>query len=205
MNALKNDPFLRTSLTWALGVTSMNMAITFAMLQLDTYDARLAGFIPFLLVLFGAAYLVKFIGRRPAYYCGIFGFTVGTCFALLGLANELLQFTGVYYQSFVRFALVAVLEGVSLGLVGALSGRIMTRGRVAIEIEIPTKKEEDTARQNGQPLPGPRIVTPVAAMPGSRETNTALMDQLDKDPDSLLSERERRRMAKRADRKPAKN
>ena len=196
-NPLKDDPFLRTSLTWALGIAGMNMAILFSMLQLTTtYDERVANFVPFLFVLFGAAYMVRFIGRRPVYYCAIFGFTVGACFALLGLARELLQFQGVYYESFVRFGLVAVVRGIPLALVGALGGWVVTRGRVPIEIEMPTKKDEDAARQAGLQQPAPRIVTPLAAMPGSQETNAALLERLEKDPESLMSEREQQKLAK---------
>ena len=194
-NSFKNDPFLRTSVVWGLGILGMIMVLQFAQLQLfSTYDERVASLVPFLLVLFGAAYMVKFIGSRPVFYTAICGLTVGVGLAFLGLLNELLSFQGIYLESFARFLLVAVVRGAGMLVVGGLAGWIMTRGRTPIAIELPSKKEEDEARRSGQPLPGPRIVTPVSAMPGNPEANAALMEQLEKDPTSLMSERQRRKL-----------
>lgn len=194
-NPLKEDQFLRTSIVWALGLLSMLMVIKFSVLQLTTtYDKAVDELMPFLIVLFGAAYMVRFVGRRPVYYTMICGATVGVGMGLLGLANELLN--GLYYESFIRFALVSVFRAVPLALVGGLAGWIMTRGRVPIEIEIPTKKEEEAAHKEGRDV-GPRIVTPVAAMPGKQEANTVLLEKLEKDPLSLLSDGERRKYLKR--------
>lgn len=191
----KETSFLRTSFVWGLGLLCMIMVIKFSVLQLvKTYDRAVDEVIPFFVVLFGAAYLVRFIGQRPIYYTAICGATVGLGMAFLGLVNELLG--GLYYESFVRFGLVALFRAIPLGLVGALAGWIMTRGRVPIEIEIPTKKETEIARQEGREL-GPRIVTPLADMPGSSETNQALLEQLENDPLALLTENERRKYLKR--------
>lgn len=198
-NLFATDSFLKTSIVWGLGILSMIMVLEFAMLQLiTTYDERVAGFVPFLVVLFGTAYMVRFIGARPAFYTAICGLTVGVGMAFLGLLSELLQFNGIYYESFARFFLVGAVRGLGMMAVGAFAGWIMTRGRVPIAIEMPTKKEEEAARKAGQDLPAPRIVTPVAAMPGKLEANTALLEQLEKDPVSLMSEREQRKMARKA-------
>jgi hypothetical protein len=194
-NPFKNDPFLKTSVVWGLAILAMIMVLQFAQLQLfSTYDSRVAALVPFLLLLFGAAYMVKFIGARPVFYTAICGLTVGVGLAFLGLLEELLSFQGIYFESFARFLLVAVVRGAGMMVVGGLAGWIMTRGRVPIAIELPSKKEEDEARRSGQPLPGPRIVTPVSAMPGNPETNAALMEQLEKDPTSLMSEHQRRKV-----------
>ncbi len=197
--SLTDDPFLKTALVWGLGILSMIIFLQFAMLQLfNNYDERLASLMPFLVVFFGAAYMVRFIGARPALYTGICGLTVGVGLAFLGLVNELLSFQGVYFESFARFLLVAFVRGVGMFAVGAVAGWVMTRGRVPIEIEMPTKKEEEAARQAGEALPAPRIVTPLAAMPGSPETNAALLEQLEKDPISLMTDKERQKLVRRA-------
>jgi hypothetical protein len=191
------NPFMKVSIVWGLGLLSMIMVIEFAMLQLVTFDARVEALIPFLVVLFGSANMVKFVGARPAFYAGMCGVTVGVGMAFLGLLNELLSSEGIYFESFARFLWVAVVRGVGMLGVGAVAGWIMTRGRVPIAIEVPTKKEEDAARRAGMEAPPPRIVTPVSAMPGSVEVNTRLLEQLEKDPTSLMSERERRKFARK--------
>lgn len=178
--ALKSDQFLKTSIIWGLGILGLVMVFDFGMIQLDAYDPALESIIPFALVLFGGAYMVKFIGARPVLYTAICGLTVGYGMAFLGLLNELLKFEGIYYESFLRFLYVGTLRGAGLALAGALGGWIMTRGKVPIEIEVPSKKEEDEARLAGKPLPAPRIVTPVSAMPGSLEVNTALLAEVEK-------------------------
>ncbi len=205
-NPLKSDPFLKTSVVWGLGVLSMIMVLDFAMLQLaTTYDSRVAGVVPFLVLLFGAAYMVRFIGARPVFYTAICGLVVGVGQAFLGLLGELLQFEGVYFESFARFLLVGLVRGISMMGVGAIAGWMMTRGRVPIAIDMPTKKEEEAALKAGEDLPTPRITTPVSAMPGSVAQNQALLDQLESDPLSLMTEAERRKyLKKEAARQPVR-
>lgn len=197
-NPFKSDPFLRTSVVWGLGLLCMILVADFAGRQLNAYDARIGQLIPYGVVLFGAAYMVRFIGVRPVYHTALCGVTVGVSLALLGLISELLGFRGIFFESFARFAWVALFQGALMGLIGGAAGWVMTRGRVPIEIEMPTKKDEEEARKKGESLPAPRIVTPLAAMPGSPEKNAALLEQLEKDPTSLMSERERHKLARKA-------
>jgi len=195
---LKNDPFVRVSLSWALGVTGIIMVIGWIELQLaENFDPRLYELIPFLVTLFGAAYMVKFVGRKPVLYTALCGVFVAIFMAFLGLIGDLLN-NGLSWQAFVVFVLVAAFRSLGMALVGALGGWIMTRGRVPIEIEIPGKKEVEAARREGLEEPAPRIVTPLAAMPGALDTNTSMLEQLNRDPESLLPENEKRRRAKNA-------
>ncbi len=195
---MKNDPFLRVSLTWALGITAMIMVLSWAQLQLTerNFDRRIFELVPFLFVLFGAAYMVKFVGRKPVFYTTLCGIFVAVNLAFLGLIGDLLD--GPSFEAFVRFIWVAAFRSVGMALMGALGGWIMTRGRVPVEIELPDKKELEAARREGRDEPGPRIITPVSAMPGSASTNTALLEQLAENPDSLLPESEKLRRAKAA-------
>jgi hypothetical protein len=194
---LKNDPFLRVSLTWALGITGMIMVLSWAQLQLsrENFDRTLFELVPFLFVLFGAAYMVKFIGRKPVLYTTLCGIFVAVFVAGLGLVGDLLS--GPSWEAFVRFVWVAAFRSVGMALMGALGGWVMTRGRVPIEIELPDKSEIEEARRADRPEPAPRIVTPLSAMPGSQTANAALLEQIENDPDSLLPETEKRRRAKR--------
>jgi hypothetical protein len=195
VNSVKTDPFLKTAVMWGLGLLCMIMVAKFGMLQLTkTYDRAIDEIIPFFTVLFGAAYMVRFIGARPVLYTAICGATVGVGMAFLGLVNDLMG--GFSLNAFVRFALVAVIRAIPLFIVGGLAGWIMTRGRTPIAIEMPTKKEEEAAKAEGRDI-GPRIITPVSAMPGSAETNRKLLDKLESDPLSLMSDRERDKYLKR--------
>jgi hypothetical protein len=193
-NPFKNDPFLRVTFTWAAGLVGVIMVFTFAALQLDESENLVITGIPFFVVVFGCAYLVKFIGKRPVYYCGLCGFLVGAGLALIGLIGELIS--GLYWESFIRFLFVAFMRGAPLVFVGMFAGWWVTRGRVPIEIEMPGKQEIEEARKNGRAEPAPRIITPVSAMPGSKTENAAMLKQLEKDPYSLLPEKERQKQTK---------
>jgi hypothetical protein len=189
-NPFKTDPFFRVTASWAAGLVAVIMVMTFAATQMDNSDQRVIDAIPFIVVLFGCVYLVKFIGKTPSFYSGLCGVMVGFGLALMGLVGELFQ--GFYWESFSRFLYVGFLRALPLLLIGMLSGWWVTRGRVAIEIEMPGKKEIEAAHKEGRPEPTPRIITPVSAMPGSKSANSALLEQLDKDPVSLLSEKEKK-------------
>lgn len=193
---LKNDPFLRVSVTWALGITGMIMVLSWAQLQLSAqnFDRTIFSLVPFLFVLFGAAYMVKFVGRKPVLYTTLCGIFVAIFEAGLGLIGDLAD--GFSWQAFVRFVWVASFRSVGMALMGALGGWVMTRGRVPIEIELPDKQEIEAAHREGRAEPLPRIVTPVAAMPGSATSNVAMLEQMEKDPESLLPESEKRRRAR---------
>jgi cytochrome bd-type quinol oxidase subunit 1 len=196
INSVKTEPFLKTSVMWGLGLLCMIMVAKFGMLQLTkSYDRAIDEIIPFFTVLFGAAYLVRFIGSHPVFYTAVCGATVGVGMGFLGLVNDLMA--GFSLNAFVRFFLVALIRAIPLFFVGALAGWIMTRGRTPIAIEMPTKKEEEKAKQEGRDV-GPRIVTPVNAMPGSAEANQKLLDKLESDPLSLMSDKEREKYLKRA-------
>jgi len=193
-NPLKNDPFLKSALTWALGIVSFTLVLKFAALQMVETEKGLVELIPFLFVIFGAGYLVKFIGQRPAFYSGVCGFAVGMGLSFVGLISELLD--GLYWESFARFLWAGVARGVPLAIAGAIAGWVVTRGRVAIEIEIPEKKEIEAAKKAGIAEPSPRIITPISELPGSLSGNKSLLEQLDSDPVSLLPEKERKRREK---------
>jgi hypothetical protein len=195
VNSVKSEPFLKTAVVWGLGLLCMIMVAKFGMLQLTkSYDRVIDEIIPFFTVLFGAAYMVRFIGARPIFYTAVCGATVGVGMAFLGLVNDLMG--GFSLNAFARFALVAVIRAIPLLMIGALAGWIMTRGRTPIAIEMPTKKEEEAAKAEGRDI-GPRIVTPVAAMPGSADTNRKLLEKLESDPLSLMSDRERDKYLKK--------
>jgi hypothetical protein len=193
-NPFKNDPFLTVTVTWSLGLVAMVLVLTFVSYQLDDRYNLLVTGIPFFVTLFGCAYLVKFIGRRPVFYTGMAGFFVGVGLAFVGLVEELLS--GLYWESFARFIFVSIARGAPLVFVGMFAGWWSTRGRIPIEIEVPGKKEVEAANKSGLAEPTPRIVTPLSAMPGSKATNAAILNQLEKDPASLLSERERHKRFK---------
>jgi hypothetical protein len=195
---IKNDPFLRVSFTWALGITGMIMVLSWAQLQLTaaSFDQVIFSLVPFLFVLFGAAYMVKFVGRKPVLYTTLCGVFVAIFEAGLGLVGDLLN--GLSWEAFFRFFWVAAFRSVGMALMGALGGWIMTRGRIPIEIELPDKKELEAAHKEGRPEPAPRIVTPLSAMPGSATANAALLEQMERNPESLLPEREQRKRAKAA-------
>ncbi len=193
-NPLKNDPFLKSALTWALGIVSFTLVLNFAALQMAETEKGLVELIPFLFVIFGAGYLVKFIGERPAFYSGVCGFAVGMGLAFVGLVNELLN--GLYWESFARFLWAGVARGVPLAIAGAIAGWVVTRGRVAVEIEVPGKKDIEAAKKSGMPEPSARIITPITELPGSVSNNKSLLEQLDSDPVSLLPEKERKRREK---------
>ncbi|MEI7556497.1 hypothetical protein [Candidatus Chlorohelix sp.] len=193
-NPFKNDPFITVTITWSLGLVAMVLMLTFAAYQLEDRLNVLVTGIPFFVTLFGCAYMVKFIGCRPLYYTGMAGFFVGVGLAFVGLLEEL--FNGLYWESFARFVLVAIARGAPLVFVGMFAGWWATRGRIPIEIEIPGKKEVEEATKSGLAEPAPRIITPLSAMPGSKTTNAAMLEQLEKDPASLLSERERHKRLK---------
>ncbi|NWJ97096.1 MAG: hypothetical protein HXX20_15030 [Chloroflexi bacterium] len=197
---LSHDSFLQVSLTWALGITGMIMVLSWAQLQLNdtNFDKTIFDLVPYLFVLFGAAYMVKFVGRKPVFYTTLCGIFVAFGMAGLGLFRELVE--GLSFEAFARFIWVASFRSIGMAMMGALGGWIMTRGRVPIEIELPDKKEIDAARQQGQPEPAPRILTPVSSMPGQAAANLALLDKMKNDPDSILSESEKRRRAKAASR-----
>ncbi len=194
---IKEDPFFRVSISWALGITGMIMVVSWAELQLgsETFDRAVFELVPFLFVLFGAAYMVKFVGRKPALYTALCGVFVAIFMALIGLIGDLMN--GLSWEAFARFVWVAAFRSVGMALMGWLGGYIMTRGRVPIEIEMPGKKEIEAAHKAGIEEPTPRIVTPVSAMPGSFSLNASLLEQLENNPESLLPEKEKRRREKK--------
>lgn len=198
-NPFESDPFLKTSIVWGLGLLAMYMCLMWAMIQLDTFDKAVAGILPFIMVVLGSWYLVRFIGARPAFHCFLCGAVVGLGYVTLGFISD--EGSGLSYQGVVRYVLLIPAAMVGLGLPGLLVGWLRTRGRTPIEIEIPNKRETEAAKLEGRDLPPPRIVTSVKAMPGSTKTNTALLEKLETDPLSLMSERERLKLQKRATKK----
>ncbi len=190
------DPFFRTTFSWAAGIVSVILVVDFAAKQTPDTSQWIIDLIPFFLVGGGSFYLVKFIGRKPAYYCGLNGLLVGIGLALVGLIPEL--FEGAHWESFYLFALVSFARGIPLLLVGMIFGWFATRGRVPIEIELPGKDELELAKKEGRPEPGPRIVTPVTAMPGSLSANKALLEKLETDPQAIMPEKIKRQQQKAA-------
>ncbi len=198
-NPFASDPFLKTSIVWGLGLLAMYMCLMWAMIQLDTFDKAVAGILPFIMVVIGSWYLVRFIGARPAFHCFLCGAVVGLGYVTLGFISD--EGSGLSYQGVVRYVLLIPAAMLGLGLPGLLVGWLRTRGRTPIEIEIPNKRDTDAAKREGRDLPPPRIITPLKAMPGSTKTNTALLEKLETDPLSLMSERERLKLQKRAAKK----
>jgi hypothetical protein len=195
-NPFANDPFLKTTLVWGLGLLTMYMCLRWAMFQLDSFDTKVDGLLPFLLVILGTWYLIRFIGERPLFHGFLCGATVGFGYVTLGFLSD--ELAGLSYQGVLRYLLLIPAASVGLGLPGLLVSWLRTRGRTAITIELPDKKELEAAKREGRSEPAPRIVTPVSAMPGSIKTNTALLEQLEHNPVALMSERERSKLNKQA-------
>lgn len=198
-----SDPFFKTSVVWGLGLLAMYMCLMWAMIQLDSFDTRVAGAMPFLLVILGSWYLVRFIGARPAFHCFLCGAVVGLGYVTLGFISD--ESSGLSYEGIVRYVLLIPAAMLGLGLPGLLVGWFRTRGRTPIEIEIPNKRETEAAKREGRELPPPRITTSVEEMPGSFKANTALLEKLESDPFSLLPERERLKLLKKAEKAKKKN
>lgn len=196
-NPFANDPFIKTSVVWGLGLLVMDMGLTWTLIQSDSYDRRVSGIFPFILVILGAWYLIRFIGARPLFHCFLCGAVVGFGLATLGFIGDEFN-NGLSWNGLELYLVLIPTYMLSLGLPALAVGWVRTRGRTPIEIELPDKKEEEAAKRARQEPPKPRIITPVSEMPGSVEANKVLLKQLEKDPTSLMSEHEREKLRKRS-------
>jgi hypothetical protein len=202
----KNDPFMRTSFTWGLAITCLIVIVQLMLDALDANPGRSLGeiaveeIVTCLFTLFGCVYVVRFIGRRPLFYTAFCGFWTAFWLATYGFFAEIIIANDwtprTFLAAFVTFLITLVVRGIPLALIGAAGGWAVTRGRIPIEIEVPTKEDYKQAEQEGLDAPVAKIVTPLEKLPGNIEKNRALIEQLDKDPESLLPEKEKKRRAK---------
>lgn len=193
-NPFANDPFLKTTLTLSLGAIGIDMAATWAFTQLGLTDGAIIGALPFIAVVMGTWYLMRFIGARPLFHAFLFGATVGFGFVTYGFLLD--EFIGLSINGVVRYIFLVPAASLGLGLPALVVGWIKTRGRTPIAIEIPDKKELQAAIKAGKPEPAPRILTPVSQMPGSAQENKKLLEQLKKDPEALMSEKQKAKLKK---------
>lgn len=193
-NPFANDPFLKTTLTLSLGGIGIDMAATWALTQLGVTNGTVIGLLPFIVVVMGAWYLIRFIGERPLYHSFLFGAAVGFGFVTYGFALD--EFIGISLNGIVRYIVLIPAACLGLGFPALIVGWLKTRGRTPIAIEVPDRKEIDAAIKAGKPEPAPRILTSVSKMPGSVQENKKLLEQLKKDPESLMSERQKAKLKK---------